>query len=171
MIRNGWEEPHKWRDERGPNALLMVTILLFIFSWLVFWVLADKKRIPELFPTALFSAFLALLTDLIMEEYRLWSYLDKPLSGHVVPLVLDFGIYPVVSYLFIQYLPLGLKKRMICLVFWTLGAILLEYIYLQLGIIRHHKWWNLWMSYLSDWIIFGLIILQYQFYAKEKVRQ
>ncbi|WP_134704893.1 CBO0543 family protein [Ammoniphilus sp. YIM 78166] len=149
----------------------MVTILVFIFSWLMFGLLADKKRIPELFPTALFSAFLGLLTDLIMEEYRLWSYVDKPLSGLAVPLVLDFGIYPVVSYLFIQGLPLTIKKRIIWTFFWSLGAILLEYIYLQFGIIRHHLWWNLWMSYLSDWIIFGLIILQYQFYAKEKVRQ
>lgn len=148
----------------------MVSIILFVLSWLTFLLLGDKKRIPELFPTAVFSMFLALLTDLMMEEYQLWSYQDKPLSGHIVPLVLDFGIYPVVAYLFIQYLPLTRRKRIYWIVYWTFGAILLEYVYLKWGLIQHHKWWSLWMSYFSDWIIFVLFILQYQYYAKAAVR-
>lgn len=148
----------------------MVTIILFILSWLTFLFFGDKKRIPELFPTAVFSAFLALLTDLIMEEYQLWSYRDKPLSHHGVPLVLDFGVYPVVAYLFMQYLPQTLWKRIYWILYWTLGAILLEYVYLKWGLIQHHQWWSLWISYVSDWIIFILLILQYQYYAKAAVR-
>ncbi|MEW9672472.1 CBO0543 family protein [Ammoniphilus sp. 3BR4] len=148
----------------------MVSIILFVLSWLAFFLLADKKRIPDLFPTAVFSAFLGLLTDLIMEEYKLWSYHDSPLSGQEVPLALDFGIYPVVAYLFMQFLPLSKKSRIIYIFFWTFGSVLLEYAYLKFGLIQHHLWWSLGISYISDWIIYGLFILQYQFYAKAEVR-
>jgi len=144
----------------------MVSIILLILSWLAFLVFGDKKRIPELFPTAMFSAFLGLLTDLIMEEYELWSYHDEPLSGSMVPLFLDFGIYPVVAFLFMQFLPQTWMKRFWWIFFWSLGSILLEYAYLKLGLMQHHKWWTLWVSYISDWVIFVLFILQYQFYAK-----
>lgn len=148
----------------------MVSIMLFFLSWLVFLWFGDKKRIPELFPTSVFAAFLGLLTDLIMEEYQLWSYHDSPLSGQGVPLVLDFGIYPVVAYLYMQYLPQRTKKRVIYILYWTIGSILLEYAYLKFGLIRHHLWWSLWISYISDWMIYGLFILQYQYYAKADIR-
>ncbi|MBP1935075.1 CBO0543 family protein [Ammoniphilus resinae] len=144
----------------------MVSIILFILSWLAFLVLGDKRRVPELFPTAMFSAYLGLLTDLVMKEYELWSYHDQPLSESVIPLFLDFGIYPVVAYLFIQFLPQTWTKRLGWIFFWSLGAILLEYAYLKFELMQHHRWWSLWISYISDWVIYVLLILQYQFYKK-----
>lgn len=148
----------------------MVTIGVFIFSWTAFLLYGDKKRIPELFPSAMFSSFLAIFTDILMAKYELWSYLDAPLSGEGIKLFLGFGIYVIVAYLFIQFIPASLSSKILYTFFWTIFAVIFEYFYLKNGLIKHHMWWTLWMSYLSDWIIFGLIYLQYRFYAKVKVR-
>lgn len=148
----------------------MVTIGVFIFSWTMFLLFGNKKRIPELFPSALFSSYLALFTDILMEKYELWSYTDPPLSPQGIKLLLGFGIYFIVAYLFMQFLPVSWWKKLIYTFFWTLFAIIFEYFYLKNGLIKHHMWWTLWMSYLADWIIFGLIYLQYCFYARVTVR-
>ncbi|MGO4890368.1 CBO0543 family protein [Anaerobacillus sp. MEB173] len=148
----------------------MVTIGVFIFSWVIFALLGDKKRIPELFPTAIFSAFLGLFTDLIMVQYELWSYEDPPLASKSVKLFLDFGIYPVVAFLFIQFIPEKLTKKIIYTAVWVVCAIIFEYFYLKYGLIKHHLWWNLWMSFFADGIIFAFIYIQYCFYARIEFR-
>ncbi len=148
----------------------MINISVFIFTWITFTLYGNFKRLPELFPSALFASYLALFTDILMEKYELWSYIDAPLSGQAIKLLLGFGLYPIVGYLFMQFLPESLWKKLIYTFFWTLFAITFEFVYLSLGIIEHHMWWTLWMSYISDWIIFFLIYLQYCFYARPKFR-
>lgn len=148
----------------------MITIILFILSWIIFLIFGDKKRIPEIFPTCIFSAFLALLTDLIMERYQLWSYQEIPLNRYWIPILLDFSIYPVITYFFMQYLPNKVLSQILYIFLWTLGAIFLEYIYFSLGIIVYKKWWEMWNSYISDWVLFILFILQYKYYSRMKVK-
>lgn len=146
----------------------MVSIGVLLFSWTVFLLYGDKKRFPELFPSAIFSSFLAIFTDILMVKYELWSYTDPPLNSQSIKLSLGFGMYLIVAYLFLQYIPDSFREKIVYTFYWTLFAIVFEFFYLKYGLIKHHMWWTLWMSYLADWIIFVLIYLQYCFYARVK---
>lgn len=140
----------------------MILILCNVLSWIVWVVLADKRRWREIFPVSMFASFLAMLTDHIMEDgYRLWDYHGAhPL---VATLFDDLGIYFVVTYLYIQWLP---KNRSALNMFkytsiWAGTAIIIEFTHIATGYMEHHGWWTPGHSYIADWILF---ILFYKFY-------
>jgi hypothetical protein len=78
---------------------------------------------------------------------------------------LDFGIYPVVAYLFTQTLPTTwrkiLRKALLC----SFPSILFEFITLRTGNMEHHEWWNLWCSFGSDILIYLSIAAVYRIYS------
>jgi hypothetical protein len=91
-----------------------------------------------------------------MHYYTLWHYQN----GHplLISLLDDFGVFLVVTYLFIQWMP---KERTFRLMFgywfiWTGMAISLELIYHATNHLIYHQWWNSWWSYLADWILFWI---------------
>ncbi len=144
---------------------------VFVLSWLWFWIGADKTRLRELFGVAVWSSFLGLLTDLIMVHYQLWTYSGLPAPLFTIPLMLDFGIYPVVTYLFVQSLPEQWSGIILRSVTWAAGAIIFEYMTLQTGTMEHHLWWNLGLSFLADNVIFWSIALVYRYYRPAYSKQ
>jgi hypothetical protein len=139
-------------------------IIVFLICWLIFWIKADKSRAKELYGAVIYTSFLGLLTDLIMIHYKLWSYNGMPQAIISIPLTLDFGIYPVVAYLYTQTLPETWGKIARNALFWTLPAITFEYITLHVGSMKHHLWWNLWLSFIADILIYLSIAVVYRFY-------
>lgn len=143
----------------------MYFVILFVLVWLWFWWKADKTRIAEIYGAVVFTCFLGLLTDLIMVHYKLWAYCGLPKPLFTVPLSLDFGIYPVVAYLFVQNLPQhwpGIWRRTIL---WMIPSLLFEVVTLKLGYIQHLQWWNIWLSGVSDVIIYLSIAVVYRYYS------
>ncbi|RXT08776.1 CBO0543 family protein [Ammoniphilus sp. CFH 90114] len=142
----------------------MYFIVLFFASWIWFYKKADNSRIRELYGVMIYTSFLALWTDLIMVHYKLWSYHGLPHSKYLIPLLLDFSVYPVVAYLFTQDAPLawgGIIKRVVG---WTFFSVLLEWVTLITGHIQHHKWWTLGFSLVSDILIYLSIWAIYRLY-------
>lgn len=142
----------------------MYFVLVFVLCWLFFFFKADKSRARELFPVCVYTSFLGLFTDLLMVEYKLWSYTGLPHSLYTIPLLLDFGIYPVVAYLFCQNLPEQWKQIFKRAVLWMIPAIIFEWVTILTGNMQHHMWWTLWLSLLSDIIIYLSIALVYRYY-------
>lgn len=142
----------------------MYFVAVFLFSWGWFYLRADKSRVRELFGVAVYTAFLGLLTDLIMVHYKLWSYSGLPHPLYVIPLTLDFGIYPVVSYLFTQRLPQRWGRICVRVFLWTMPSVLFEYVTLRTHHMRHHMWWSLWLSFAADLVIYSSIALLYRYY-------
>jgi hypothetical protein len=146
----------------------MIYLLCFVISWLIFYFLADKFRIGEYLPSMIFAGFLAIITDIMMIYNEIWSYHKYwPLPEWAVAFSLDIGVYAVVSALFIQWLPKSRILQLLYIIPWTAGAIAFEFLFLQMDWIKHHQhYWTLMHSYIADWIIFYLIIVQYDFYSK-----
>jgi hypothetical protein len=142
----------------------MYFIGLFIVSWLWFYLQADKSRIRELFGAALFASFLGSLTDLLMVEFKMWSYSGLPQPGFTIPILLVFSIYPVVSYLFVQNLPDMWKRIWQRTLVWSLYAVIFEWFTLRTRHIHHLSWWNLGYSFVADIIIFLTIAAFYRYY-------
>ncbi|PWK09043.1 CBO0543 family protein [Tumebacillus permanentifrigoris] len=148
----------------------MYFIVVFVLCWIVFWWKADKKRLKEIYGAVVYTSFLGLLTDLVIMHYQLWSYNGLLYPKFTIPLSLDFGIYPVVAYLFVQTMPPTWKQTVIRGILWTLPAIGFEYLTLRTGNMAHHGWWNLGYSFLADQLIFLSIAGVYRFYRPAYVR-
>lgn len=149
----------------------MYFIVLFTASWIWFYNKADKSRVRELYGIMIYTSFLALWTDLIMIHYKLWSYHGLPHSNFTIPLLLDFSVYPVVAYMFIQNVPmngLGMLKRTLV---WTLFSIVFEWITLLTENIRHLKWWTLGLSFTADIFIYISIWAVFRFYRPAYLTQ
>ena len=140
----------------------MFWIVGFILSWLVWLIFADKKRWQEIFPVTIFASWLSFIVEAWMNYvYSLWSYSGSavlPLFGNA------FGVYIVVPYFFIQWLPYkrNLRNMLIYFFLWTGFSIIFEFIHWRFLQIEYHHWWNIGCSYLSDWFLFWLF---YKYYA------
>ncbi len=149
----------------------MFHVAIFIIAWILWILLADKKRWRELFPVALLASFLGCITDNIMHYYTLWHYQN----GHplLIYLLNDFGVYIVVTYLFIQWLP---KERSFRSMFgywfiWTGMSISLELIYHATNHLIYHQWWNSWWSYLADWILYWIFYEYHKIFNLKKLSE
>ena len=140
----------------------MFYLIWFVLSW-VFWIVfSDKNRWREIFPVSIFAVCLDSIADIITSLYPLWNY-----DGNVIrilPYIDGPGIYIVVPYLFIQWLPKQQTLLHILKYFfiWTIFSLAFEIIHLKTGHMHYGLWWNIGWSYLADWILFFLF---YQFHS------
>jgi hypothetical protein len=147
----------------------MFFYIRFILCWTIWYLFADKKRWRELFPVSIFAGYLGLITDVIVEDrIKLWEYR----KGNILFAEIsdDMGIYLVVTYLFIQWLPHH-KTILTMLFYWFIWAALaigIEWIHIYTGHMALHKGWNLGYSYLTDWFLFWLF---YQFHKVFRLTQ
>ena len=149
----------------------MFFVVRCIIVWIVWLIFADKTRWRELFPVGFFASLLGAITDIMICSYPLWEYHAAGFDKHFIKLMDDLGIYIVVTYLFIQYLP---RKRtygnMFCYwFFWTGLAITIEWIHIVTGHMHHHLWWNLKWSYGADWFLFWLFYKYHQVFRFERL--
>ncbi|SFM24674.1 CBO0543 family protein [Pelosinus propionicus] len=135
----------------------MIYFIRFAIAWLCWLIFADKKRWREIMPVCVLSITLAFSSDLTIVYHSLWKYTGE----HPLPIAfLDaFGIYSVVTYLFIQWLPK--EKTTLRLIHywfaWSLLSITLEWLHVHMGHMHYGLWWHMGWSYLADWIIFTLL--------------
>lgn len=149
----------------------MFHVVIFITAWILWILFADKKRWRELFPVTLFASFLGCLTDNIMHYYTLWHY--QNLNSLLISIFNDFGVYIVVTYLFIQWLP---KEQTFRLMFgywfiWTGLSISLELVYHATNHLTYHQWWNSWWSYLADWILYWIFYEYHKIFNLKKLSE
>jgi hypothetical protein len=126
-------------------------ILSVLISFALFHVLADRSRLRELYSSALAGSYVRLMMQYIGgEKLRLWEYKNLPfsLSEKVqVPFTLDFSVYPIAAYLFIQFMPKDPFQIVRHYILYVGGAVLYEMLLIAGGfIILHH--WNHFLSIL-----------------------
>jgi hypothetical protein len=132
-------------------VIMFFAITHSALSWIIFILYADKRRLFLFLPTCYLAMILGFLTDLLMEIYPLWEY---PVSAKWQSFFVDFldelGVYFVVTYLFLQTLPKQSTFPTISMhiFLWTIPAVTLELIALRIGAMKHHMWWNIYISYI-----------------------
>lgn len=145
------------------------SIILFVMSWLSFVIFADKKKFFIFSPTCYLAIILGFVTDVLIHYYPLWSYPGNSDFEKCIRLYLDdFGVYFVITYLFLQTLP---KRKTFIpislhIFLWTLPSILIETIALWSESMSHDLWWSLYYSYFADWILFSIFYFHYRLRAK-----
>jgi hypothetical protein len=133
----------------------MFYVVWFILVWIIWLLVGDKSRWREILPVCIFAKCLALATDVLVSYYPLWEYAGSPFLIHLAD---DLGIYPVVTYLFIQWLPNNRSEKNMFRYWlvWTTVALAIELFYVNSGYMRYHQWWTTWHSYAADWLLYWL---------------
>ncbi|MBP1934239.1 CBO0543 family protein [Ammoniphilus resinae] len=144
---------------------------LFVISWICFFVFADKKKIIYFYPTCLLATYFSAAVDfLFTEHYPLWDYPHgTKMQTYIYHLMQQFGIYPVVTYLFLQTIPKRKTKFKLIrhIFYWTLLAIFIEWLAITTHFMEHMKWWNLGYSYTADWLLFFLFYGHFRWWNKK----
>lgn len=133
------------------------SIILFIISWISFFIFADKKKFYLLAPTCYLAMYFACFSDMMTSVYPLWDYpAPTKVQVFIRHVLHDNGIYPVVTYLFLQTLPQKQNTSSVLrhIFYWSLLAISLEWIAIKTGNMKHGYWWGFGWSYLADWFLY-----------------
>jgi hypothetical protein len=151
----------------------MLYLATLLASWLAWLIFADKRRWRELVPVSLLSMALGFFTDAIMHHYKLWEYYDRLLAEPYIELSFGFGIYPVVAYLFVQWLPKPSTRARLVLYWlaWTTLTISIEFLYTVTGHMTHRKWWTIAHSYAADWFILLLLYKFHRIFRLERLSE
>ncbi len=150
------------------------SVILFVLSWIAFFVFADKKKFRLFWSTCLLGMYLAATVDLFVHHYPLWDYpKGTKLEQYSYHLLQQLGVYPIVIYLYIQTLPR--KKQSIVsmirhILYWSLLALFLEWLAINTGYMEYKKWWNLGWSYLADWLLFFLFYCYFKWWERGERR-
>lgn len=145
---------------------MVFSISVFLLSWTIYIFTADKNKFFKFAPTCYVAIILSLITELLTHHnYPLWDYPAATEAMTFIRHILDsFGVYFVVTYLFLQTLPQ--KQTLSTLakhIFpWTILALLLEWVAVNTGNMKYGLWWNLGFSYLADWLLFILFFSYYR---------
>lgn len=143
----------------------------FLITWTCWLLFADKSRWKEILPVCIFASFLSLITDQVVDRHiPYWEYYGTE-PKIVRNLLDDFGLYMVVTYLFIQWLPQKQTFfRMLYYWFiWTALAIFIEHIHVITGHMAHYHGWTFWHSYVSDWILYWIFYQYHKILQLEKL--
>jgi hypothetical protein len=144
----------------------------FILFWTLWVIFADRKRWREIFPVSIFAGLVGSTTDNITQFYGFWEYYGQQgLKSWVIKVMDDWGIYIVIVYLFIQWLP---KQRAFGRMFgywfiWTSLAISIEWIHVITNHMEHNNGWGFWHSYVSDWFLFWLFYQYHKVFKLERL--
>jgi hypothetical protein len=119
--------------------------------WTCWFISADKSRWRELFLVGIFAGFLDGFADTSAYYYPLWGY--HGMANSIIPDLFDsLGLYIVVAYLFIHWLPE--HRTIACLLtywlFWNLITIVIEWIHVYTGHMSYGVSWNMAYSYFLD---------------------
>jgi len=142
----------------------------FAMEWTIWLIFADKKRWRELLPVGLIAGLYGATTDIITNHYPLWKYDDN--ISPIPQLVNTWGMYIVVVYLFLQWLPSerSFRRMFVYCFFWTSIALFIEWFHVYTGHMTYHLWWNIWWSYCADWILFSIFYLYYKIFDFKRMR-
>jgi hypothetical protein len=140
-------------------------ILFFIFiSIAIFHIWGDRSRIRELYSSAITGSYVRLIMQYVgSEQLKLWEYKDLPLpmsDDMQIPFSLDFTVYPIAAYLFMQYMPASLNKKVLYYLIWVSGAVGLEMILVWSDHIVLNEWKH---GYSFFFFIIWAILVEWQY--------
>ncbi|NLY74447.1 MAG: hypothetical protein GX075_04015, partial [Firmicutes bacterium] len=133
------------------SCALIISLVLTVFVF--------HKDFKEYYPTLIFSALVAVISDLFGIVSNQWIYHGPTVGGLSLWSVL--GIAPAEGGLFIRLFPKS-ENRLIKAGYWVGWALLNtfgEWFFVQAGWIEYIKW-NSWRAFLYYLFFFGAVWFQ-----------
>lgn len=135
--------------------------LLFVLA-AIKW--GDWKNWKVYYPTYLFFIGGDLFKNLILDDYRLWSYKEtffgsNILYGHlVISFMIMALVYPSTLLIYLGNFPKTRFKKLLWVLFWVFLYSLVEIINVEfLNLFEHHRGWNIAWSVLFNIVMFTVL--------------
>lgn len=145
----------------------MVVFLIEILAILFFWKFADLSKARILFPIALTGAFLRFIKHyIVVDWFHIWEIHVSQRMELLLPISADLTIWPVVCYLFIQYLPE--KGKLLYGTLWVGIMLVYTQALLFFDVITMKKGWNLGTSALVYVVYFTLVYLTWRWLNQQR---
>jgi hypothetical protein len=123
---------------------MMFMVLTTIISILAVIFIPKRVNLSELYSTSLFAVTLASIVDIYLDiKLDLYGFFQKGPDWAYIPIFIV--VYPAANILFLNLFPYNkaLTKKIIYILGWSFGALLLELISLKTDLFyyRGWKWW------------------------------
>lgn len=136
----------------------MAVFLFDILFLIVFFFMADKKRLNEFFPVIISGVLLRFLEHIfVIDWFQIWKIHTNGMIHFWIPISADVTVWPVACYLFLQYLPAN--RRFLYAGLWTGIMFLYLMTLLKLGVFDMTKGWKPIHSVFVIYLYFSLILL------------
>lgn len=134
----------------------MPWIILFLLSWLLFALLADRRRLALIWWTGLVAAVLQLLVDTTGIRSGLYRVDDPVVALYGSSLFFTLGPGLVVGTLFGMYLPRGGTARVLNVLVWTGLFCSVECLLVESGALVYQHWSKI-QSAAVDLMVFTVL--------------
>lgn len=163
--RDRWEY---WQEYVLFSFNWWLLILYFIIGWVLWWMLADRKRLMELFVLGGTILVLALKLDMIGAELGLWDYLVMVLPWGSRLVIVD-AVMPIFYMLVYQYTR-SMKSYYVGVTLLSLlFAFVLEPLMVNVGVYRPLYWEH--MFSVPGYIAIGLLARWFTVWVMAVIRR
>lgn len=145
----------------------LLVILVFV-PWIIWWILADKKRLLEISLYGTLIAIICIFLDVAGQNLMLWGYPKQILYFVVEPILpIDLCILPVEHLLIYQYFRRWTWFLVILIVAALVNSFIAEPIFVWAGIYKMYSWEYVYSTpiYIAKGIVARLVVqwvMQYQ---------
>ncbi|WP_078381106.1 CBO0543 family protein [Sutcliffiella halmapala] len=143
ILLSNIEDPRWW--------LLFISIFL---PWIIWWKLADKKRLFELLTYGLLWGCLATWLDIFGTSNRLWEYPVKLYDKVITLFPADISVIPVLFTLLYQYAPKWKTFFIGSVIVSSLFSFVFEPLFIKLNMLNLITW-----SHIKSFIAFIFLAL------------
>jgi len=129
-----------WINEELFSPLWWLQLVLFILPWVIWWKLADKKRITDILAFGLLVLIVSTLFDRMGNELLFWAYPVKLIPLFPSLLSFDFAGLPVAYMLIYQYCPKWTQFIIANILASAAYSFVVEPAIIKLGFYQIYKW-------------------------------
>ncbi|HEY0826833.1 MAG TPA: CBO0543 family protein [Bacilli bacterium] len=122
-------------------------LLMMVVPWIIWWKLADRKRLAELLIYGMLVGLTSTLLCIIGYDLMLWGYPSRLVSFMMPPLFpLVLSVMPVAYMLVYQYFPTRNTFAAVSFILSALAAFVIEplMVYMHMYVEYH---WSYWYSF------------------------
>lgn len=136
----------------------MSVFLFDILAILVFLKSADFSRVKEFLPVVLSGIFFRFLEHyFVIDWFEIWEIPGPEWMQLWLPISADLTAWPVVCYLFLQYLPR--RSRILYGLMWVFVMLVYLLALERLNVFKMHKGWNFGLSAITVSAYFCVVYL------------
>ncbi|MFC4075356.1 CBO0543 family protein [Salinithrix halophila] len=137
-------------------------LIWFVVWWIIGLLYIDWKRWRIGYPTALAGSLGSFFIDTASVSGGFWSYPDPLLSGLWPNILLNFSIYPVGSWIFVQKLPEDRLRQVLWIIGGAIVLLVVEFHLGSQGRMSYHNGWNIGWSALANLFLLSLLVVHYR---------
>jgi len=126
----------------------MVWLLSFVFSWILFFLTTDKKKLKSTFWCGVLTVILAIIVDGENQRLNLYQFKNLILSIYNNSIFYLFGPIFTMGVVFSQYVPRKKLFQILHIFVFSLVFLALEYLVIKAGSAIQIHW-----SYLNSMMV------------------